>query len=108
MTQRPLWMPNADTADGFPSMPVGFWNDEDGARYHRAYFERFENVWRHGDIVEVTDHGGMVIYGRSDAVLNPGGVRIGTAEIYRAVENLSALANPEVLEHFRDRPELRA
>lgn len=72
----------------FPSMPVGFWGDDDGARYRRAYFERYENVWHHGDLVEITDHGGMIIYGRSDAVLNPGGVRIGTAEIYRAVEGL--------------------
>lgn len=75
----------------FPSMPVGFWNDDDGARYRRAYFEHYENVWRHGDLVEITEHGGLVIYGRSDAVLNPGGVRIGTAEIYRAVESLDAV-----------------
>ena len=70
----------------FPSMPVGFWNDPDGARYHAAYFERFPNVWHHGDYVAITEHGGVVIYGRSDATLNPGGVRIGTAEIYRQVE----------------------
>jgi acetoacetyl-CoA synthetase len=72
----------------FPSMPTGFWNDPDGARYRAAYFERFENTWCHGDYVELTDRGGMIIYGRSDAVLNPGGVRIGTAEIYRQVEQL--------------------
>ena len=72
----------------FPAMPVKFWNDPDGARYRAAYFERFPGVWCHGDYAEVTDHGGMVIYGRSDAVLNPGGVRIGTAEIYRQVEQL--------------------
>ncbi|MBI1847508.1 MAG: acetoacetate--CoA ligase, partial [Candidatus Rokubacteria bacterium] len=72
----------------FPSMPVGFWNDPDGTRYRAAYFERFPGVWRHGDWVELTEHGGMIIYGRSDAVLNPGGVRIGTAEIYRQVEQL--------------------
>ncbi|MGZ8264270.1 MAG: acetoacetate--CoA ligase [Burkholderiales bacterium] len=72
----------------FPSMPVGFWNDPDGAKYRSAYFERFPNVWWHGDYVEVTEHDGLVIYGRSDAVLNPGGVRIGTAEIYRQVERL--------------------
>jgi acetoacetyl-CoA synthetase len=72
----------------FPSMPVGFWNDPDGARYHAAYFERFPGVWHHGDYVAWTEHGGMVIYGRSDATLNPGGVRIGTAEIYRQVEKL--------------------
>ena len=72
----------------FPSMPVGFWNDPDGARYHAAYFERFDNVWCHGDYAELTPRGGMKIYGRSDAVLNPGGVRIGTAEIYRQVEQM--------------------
>jgi acetoacetyl-CoA synthetase len=77
----------------FPSMPVGFWNDPDGRRYRAAYFERFPDVWHHGDYVELTDHGGIIVYGRSDAVLNPGGVRIGTAEIYRQVEQL-----PEILE----------
>ena len=77
----------------FPSMPVGFWNDPDGSKYRAAYFERFANVWRHGDWCEITAHGGLIIYGRSDAVLNPGGVRIGTAEIYRQVESLD-----EVLE----------
>jgi acetoacetyl-CoA synthetase len=77
----------------FPSMPVGFWNDPDGAKYKKAYFERFTNIWCHGDYAEITRHGGMIIYGRSDAVLNPGGVRIGTAEIYRQVEQL-----PEVVE----------
>ena len=72
----------------FPSMPVAFWNDPDGARYRAAYFERFPGVWHHGDYAALTEHGGIVIYGRSDAVLNPGGVRIGTAEIYSAVESL--------------------
>ncbi len=72
----------------FPSMPLGFWNDPDEHRYRAAYFERFPGVWHHGDYVELTEHGGMIIYGRSDAVLNPGGVRIGTAEIYRPVEQL--------------------
>ena len=72
----------------FPSMPVGFWNDPDGAKYRGAYFERFPGVWRHGDWVEHTAHGGLIVHGRSDAVLNPGGVRIGTAEIYRQVEQL--------------------
>jgi acetoacetyl-CoA synthetase len=72
----------------FPSMPVGFWNDPDGKRYSAAYYERFPGVWHHGDWVELTSHGGMTLYGRSDAVLNPGGVRIGTAEIYRPVEQL--------------------
>ena len=74
--------------EAFPSMPIGFWNDPGGARYHAAYFERFPNVWCHGDYVELTEHDGMIIYGRSDATLNPGGVRIGTAEIYRQVERL--------------------
>ena len=77
----------------FPSAPVEFWNDPDGARYHAAYFERFPGVWEHGDIAELTQAGGLIIHGRSDAVLNPGGVRIGTAEIYRQVERL-----PEIVE----------
>ena len=77
----------------FPSMPVGFWNDPGGARYRAAYFERFPGVWHHGDYALLTERGGLVILGRSDAVLNPGGVRIGTAEIYRPVEQLD-----EVLE----------
>ena len=72
----------------FPAMPIGFWNDPDGSRYRSAYFERFPGVWHHGDWARLTRHGGLVIYGRSDAVLNPGGVRIGTAEIYRQVERL--------------------
>ena len=72
----------------FPSMPIGFWNDPEGAKYHNAYFDRFPNVWCHGDFVELTEHDGIVIYGRSDATLNPGGVRIGTSEIYRQVEKL--------------------
>lgn len=77
----------------FPSMPIGFWNDADGSRYHAAYFDRFDNIWCHGDFVEITAEDGLIIYGRSDAVLNPGGVRIGTAEIYRQVEQVD-----EVLE----------
>jgi acetoacetyl-CoA synthetase len=77
----------------FPSMPLCFWNDEDGAKYRAAYFERFPDVWCHGDFCEITEHGGLIIHGRSDATLNPGGVRIGTAEIYRQVERL-----PEILE----------
>jgi acetoacetyl-CoA synthetase len=71
--------------NAFPSMPLRFWNDEDGARYHAAYFDRFPGLWHHGDFAERTPHGGFVITGRSDATLNPGGVRIGTAEIYRQV-----------------------
>jgi len=72
----------------FPSMPIGFWNDPNGTKYRAAYYEKFPGVWCHGDYVEMTARGGMIIYGRSDAVLNPGGVRIGTAEIYRQVEQL--------------------
>jgi acetoacetyl-CoA synthetase len=75
----------------FPSMPVGFWNDADGSRYHAAYFARYPNVWCHGDWCEVTERGTMVVYGRSDATLNPGGVRIGTAEIYGQVEKIDAI-----------------
>jgi acetoacetyl-CoA synthetase len=77
----------------FPSMPVGFWNDPDGAKYRAAYFDRFPGVWCHGDYVELTVHDGLIFHGRSDATLNPGGVRIGTSEIYRQVEQL-----PEVVE----------
>ena len=77
----------------FPVMPVGFWSDAEGKKYRAAYFERFDNIWCHGDFSELTAHDGMIIYGRSDATLNPGGVRIGTAEIYRQVEQL-----PEILE----------
>ncbi len=72
----------------FPSMPLGFWNDPDGARYHAAYFSRFAGAWAHGDYAERTVHRGIMIHGRSDATLNPGGVRIGTAEIYAVVEEL--------------------
>ena len=72
----------------FPSAPVCFWNDPDGARYRAAYFDRFPGIWAHGDFAELRQNGGLIIYGRSDAVLNPGGVRIGTAEIYRQVEKL--------------------
>ncbi|WP_312417246.1 acetoacetate--CoA ligase [Shinella sp.] len=75
----------------FPSMPVMFWNDPDGAKYKAAYFERFDNIWCHGDFAEWTIHGGIVIHGRSDATLNPGGVRIGTAEIYNQVEQLEEI-----------------
>jgi acetoacetyl-CoA synthetase len=81
----------------FPSMPIGFWNDADGAKYHAAYFARFPGVWCHGDWVEWTEHGGLVIHGRSDAVLNPGGVRIGTAEIYRQVEALDEVIESVVI-----------
>ncbi|MCW3479277.1 acetoacetate--CoA ligase [Neisseriaceae bacterium JH1-16] len=87
----------------FPSMPVGFWRDANGEKYRKAYFERYANVWCHGDFAEITEHDGLIIHGRSDAVLNPGGVRIGTAEIYRQVEAfdeiLEALA---VGQHWQD------
>jgi acetoacetyl-CoA synthetase len=81
----------------FPSMPIYFWNDPDGSRYHNAYFSRFENIWCHGDYVELTSNNGMVFYGRSDAVLNPGGVRIGTAEIYRQLETIPAIIESVVV-----------
>jgi len=81
----------------FPSAPLGFWNDAEGARYHRAYFSRFDNVWAHGDYGEITDRGTVIIYGRSDAVLNPGGVRIGTAEIYRQVETVTEIIDSVVV-----------
>lgn len=81
----------------FPSMPVGFWEDFDKKRYKHAYFERFPNVWAHGDFAEITKHHGLIIYGRSDAVLNPGGIRIGTAEIYRQVEKISEVLDSVVI-----------
>lgn len=81
----------------FPSAPIGFWNDPQGKRYNEAYFQRFENVWAHGDYGEVTAHGGFIIHGRSDAVLNPGGVRIGTAEIYRQVEKVEGIVESIVI-----------
>jgi acetoacetyl-CoA synthetase len=81
----------------FPSQPVFFWDDESGEKYHNAYFAEYENVWHHGDYVKLTDHGGIVIYGRSDATLNPGGVRIGTAEIYRHVEQLDEVVESIVI-----------
>ncbi|NJL29128.1 MAG: acetoacetate--CoA ligase, partial [Thermoanaerobaculia bacterium] len=81
----------------FPSMPVGFWNDSDGTKYHAAYFARFPGIWCHGDWAELTERGGMIIHGRSDATLNPGGVRIGTAEIYRQVEQLEEVVESLVI-----------
>jgi acetoacetyl-CoA synthetase len=81
----------------FPSMPTGFWSDPDGSLYRKAYFDRFPNVWRHGDYAELTEHDGLIIYGRSDAVLNPGGVRIGTAEVYRIVDRLPEVAESVVI-----------
>lgn len=81
----------------FPSVPIMFWNDPDGRKFHEAYFDQYPNVWRHGDWAELTPRGGMVIYGRSDATLNPGGVRIGTAEIYRQVEQIDAVVESLVI-----------
>jgi acetoacetyl-CoA synthetase len=81
----------------FPSCPIGFWHDDDGSKFHDAYFGRFPNVWAHGDYGELTAHGGYIIHGRSDAVLNPGGVRIGTAEIYRQVERLDEVVESIVI-----------
>jgi acetoacetyl-CoA synthetase len=81
----------------FPSMPVAFWNDPDGAKYRAAYFEFFPGVWRHGDWAEITAHDGLIIHGRSDATLNPGGVRIGTAEIYRQVDEMDEILESVVI-----------
>ncbi len=81
----------------WPSMPIGFWNDPDGRKYHDAYFSVYPNVWFHGDFCEVTPEGGVIMYGRSDATLNPGGVRIGTAEIYRQVESMPEVADSLVI-----------
>ncbi len=81
----------------FPSMPVYFWNDPDGIKYKSAYFNHYPDVWRHGDYIKITDNGGIVVYGRSDATLNPGGVRIGTAEIYRIVEALEEVTDSLVI-----------
>ncbi len=82
---------------GFPSMPIYFWNDPDGKKYRNAYFDRYDNTWYHGDYIEINDHGGVKIFGRSDATLNPGGVRIGTAEIYRVVEQMPEIADSLVV-----------
>ncbi len=80
-----------------PSMPMYFWDDEDGQKYHSAYFDVYPGVWRHGDFIEINDRGGVIIYGRSDATLNPGGVRIGTAEIYRQVESITEIEDSLVV-----------
>jgi acetoacetyl-CoA synthetase len=81
----------------FPSMPLGFWGDENRQKYKQAYFERFAGVWAQGDYAEITSNNGLIIYGRSDAVLNPGGVRIGTAEIYRQVEKIPQVIDSVVI-----------
>jgi acetoacetyl-CoA synthetase len=77
----------------FPSMPICFWDDPDGEKYRKAYFSTYPGVWAHGDYIRITDSGGVVIYGRSDATLNPGGVRIGTTEIYRLTEAIPEIAD---------------
>jgi acetoacetyl-CoA synthetase len=84
-------------SNSFPCMPVGFWNDPEGQKYRAAYFDKFPNIWCHGDYVAETENGGMIIYGRSDAVLNPGGVRIGTAEIYRQAEQIDEVIESLVI-----------
>ncbi|MBZ0200625.1 MAG: acetoacetate--CoA ligase, partial [Ignavibacteriaceae bacterium] len=81
----------------FPSMPVYFWNDENGKKYFNAYFNKYSGVWRHGDYIKITSSGGIIVYGRSDATLNPGGVRIGTAEIYRIVETMDEISDSLVI-----------
>ena len=81
----------------FPSMPIHFWDDPDGNKYHSAYFDVYPGIWRHGDYIEINDHGGVVIYGRSDATLNPGGVRIGTAEIYCQVDQIPEIEDSVVI-----------
>lgn len=83
----------------FPSQPIYFWNDKDKVKYKKAYFERFDNIWCHGDYAALTEHNGMIIYGRSDTTLNPGGVRIGTAEIYRQVETIEEILEAVVVGH---------
>jgi acetoacetyl-CoA synthetase len=81
----------------FPSMPIYFWDDPDGEKYHSAYFDVYPGIWRHGDFITVTERGGVIMYGRSDATLNPGGVRIGTAEIYRQLEQMEEIADSVVI-----------
>jgi acetoacetyl-CoA synthetase len=81
----------------FPCAPIGFWNDTDGSKYRAAYFDSHPNIWAHGDYGEITPQGGIIIHGRSDAVLNPGGVRIGTAEIYRQVEKVDEVMESIVI-----------
>ena len=81
----------------FPSMPIYFWNDEKGEKYYQAYFSTYPNIWHHGDYILINNYGGIIIYGRSDATLNPGGVRIGTAEIYRVVDNFSEVSDSLVV-----------
>ncbi|MFC1782497.1 acetoacetate--CoA ligase [Planctomycetota bacterium] len=87
----------------FPSMPIYFWNDPAGEKYHQAYFDVYPGIWRHGDFIKITEHNGIIIYGRSDATLNPGGIRIGTAEIYRQVDNIEEVVDSLVVgQNWRD------
>ena len=81
----------------FPSMPIFFWGDEDGSKYHSAYFDEYPGIWTHGDFIMVTEHGGVIMFGRSDATLNPGGVRIGTAEIYRRLDAMEELEDSVIV-----------
>jgi acetoacetyl-CoA synthetase len=81
----------------FPSMPIYFWNDDEGKKYYNAYFEKFPDIWHHGDFIEINKNGRVKIFGRSDATLNPGGIRIGTAEIYRVVESFDAVIDSLVI-----------
>ena len=84
----------------FPCQPIYFWNDPERIKYDASYFNKYENVWHHGDWMEMTSHGGAIIYGRSDSTLNPGGIRIGTAEIYRQVEQFNEILESVVVEQF--------
>ena len=84
-------------ASAFPSMPIYFWNDPDGIKYQNAYFGTFPRIWHHGDFIRVSEHGSIKIFGRSDSTLNPGGVRIGTAEIYRVVESMDSVEDSLVI-----------
>ena len=87
----------------FPSMPVKFWGDSDGQKYHKAYFTKFKNIWHHGDFIERTNNNGFIMRGRSDATLNPGGVRIGTSEIYQQVEDIDFITEALVVgQDFND------
>jgi acetoacetyl-CoA synthetase len=87
----------------FPSMPIYFWDDPDGSKYHNAYFDVYPSVWRHGDFIDINERGGVVIYGRSDATLNPGGVRIGTAEIYRLIDQVEEIEDSVVVgQHWKN------
>ncbi len=84
-------------AKPFPSMPIYFWNDQDGEKYKTEYFEEYPGIWHHGDYISISEHGGVTMHGRSDATLNPGGVRIGTSEIYRVIENMHEIDDSLVI-----------